>query len=418
MTYKEKLEAYRTGKLSEKEAEQIENEIDKFTALLDFVDEKVSPVAVAEEADSTEFTQSLNKFIDKKTRNTVLRVLGMIALFTFLFVCGIYGTTVSGGSVQYAVCGLYSAVYISTMFILLYRSFVKKEILSAIMIILWTVGLTAATFIVSLIIRDAAPFIMPAYFGFSGLFQIFSDLTGIYFFNEIVPLVLIAATLILAVVSLIFSKKKKEFKPIPNKVLISVVGVFCAICVAITVAGTVSQINNGAFPDEKISSQKNAEAIMAEKEKLYVNQYLGKDLDYALSVLGDGYEQYAISIGEEKGEESVEYQSKKGYRTFGFNLKNGVISNVNHYNSYRFYGNAGTKEEVESIKNGKFAGMTQEEVLNYLFDAGLIPCTISSDEKWGYIRIHVEYPELDSFDMFDLYFKNGVCVEAISEDDT
>lgn len=218
MTYREKMNEYKKGNLSPEESAEIEKDIEKFTVLLDYIDEKSMNTAITFEDDgsSEEFLGNINSLINKRINKSAIRVLLTGLVFVVFFFWGLWGGSFEGNGYDgliNIVNGFFSLGYYAVNIILLYRAFVYKVRKPAVFIILWNSILFIMTYGVSILISDAAPFVLPVYKGFSTLIlqteALISLVAGVEL--SLFPLwlpVMPLLSVVLAVIALVLAKKR------------------------------------------------------------------------------------------------------------------------------------------------------------------------------------------------------------------
>ncbi len=425
MNYREKFEEYKKGNLLPEEAQKIENDIEKFAVLMEYFDEKVlsEPIPVLPAVnDDFSFSEQLDKLINKRIKKSTVRVLLTGVLFASFFFFGLGGTEflISSDGISHFVNGIFSAVYYAVNFWMLYSSFTKKNPKPAVFLIVWNVVLITLSFVFSLTMGDAVPFVLPIILGFSTLPQYFADLFDsdiIYNVMNTIGTAIIPVNLILSVIAVIFSKKSKSFRQIPKKKLKLIAVIFLVLSVALTGAGTAVNYYNGSFPNDFAGAEIAEKCIYELDDAFLKSNPLDKSDDELKALLADlGYEYFpkADAYRKNRGDNRV--------ASFNFGENNNEnIRSLNINLAYHCVSPYIREEKMRSISVGEYFKVGDDEayVMRELCAFGLFPLSVSyieaDGERLTSCKVSVNVKEGDSYpngynDFLEFEFEDGKLV--------
>ncbi|MBR3836255.1 MAG: hypothetical protein IKJ69_05670 [Clostridia bacterium] len=422
MNYREKFEEYKKGNLSPDEVTEIENDIEKFTVLMEYFDEKVvsEPIPILPaDTDDFSFSEQIDKLINKRIKKSTVRILLIGIMFIAFFFFGLGGTEFFSRSdgVAHFINGIFSAAYYAVNFWLLYNSFTKKNWKPAVFLLVWNVVLIVLTFVFSLIMADAVPFALPIILGFSTLPQYFADIFDsdiVYNVMNVIGTAMIPANLILSVIAIVFSKKSKVFKPILKKKLKVLTTVFFVFSLTLSGVSTAVNYYNGSFPYDFLGTEIARNAIYELDDTFIKSNPLDKSDAALKDILNKlGYEYYPESDTYRKG------RSDNRIASISFGEKNNE-SNRSLSISFAYYCVSPyiRQDKMQSISMGEYFKVGDDEtyVMKELCTFGLVPYTVSyietNGERLTSCKVNVSVKENESYpngynDFLEFEFDNG-----------
>lgn len=425
MNYRNKFEEYKKGALSSAETQEIENDIEKFTVLMEYFDEKLvtEPITILPSAtDDFSLSEQIDKFINKQIKKSTIVILAVGILFVIFFLFGVSGTGilssmgVADGAIHF-FNGIFSAAYYFVNFWLLYRAFTTKSLKPAVFLIAWNIILIALTFILSISLGDAVPFALPLIIGFSTLPQYFADIFDsdiIYNILDIIGIAIIPANIVLAVITIVFSRKSKTVKTISKKKARALMAVFFAASVALSGVSTAVNYYNGAFPSDYLGYTIALNTIYELDDTFLKSNPLDKSDDELKNILNElGYEYYSQYDAYRKGRSD----NLNASFYFGENNNESTRSLTIHF-SYNCIIPTIRQDKLTSISMGEYFNIGDDEayVMRELCSFGLFPCSVNYIETNGErltnssVRVSVEeskgYPNGYN-DFFEFMFENG-----------
>lgn len=429
MTYKEKIEAYKKGNLPPAEAEEIENDIEKFSALMDYFDEKIIsepiPVLTSVKNDDFSVSEQIDKLINKRIKKSTARILIVGVLFIAFFVFGLGGTEIlqiigfSYGAAHFAQ-GIFSAVYYAVNAWLLYRAFVNKSLKPAVFIIVWNIVLIALTFVFSVMMGDAVPFALPIILGFSTLPQYFADIFDSIIIENIMNVfgtAMIPLSIVLSVVAIIFTKKQINIKPISKKLIKIIAAGFFSVAVILSGISTVINYLNGAFPQDFLGSRIAEDASYEINDDFIKSNPLDKSDDKLKAILEKfEYEYFPDADVYRKGRSdnmtvSIYFGENNTPQT------RSIYLSTSYYCITPYI----PLDKMERISSGEYfkTGDDEDYVMKELCGFGLTPCSVNyledNGERFTSCRVMVRVHENGSYpdgydDIFEIEFKDGKLV--------
>lgn len=422
MNYREKFEGYKNGTLSPDEVTEIKNDIEKFTVLMEYFDEKAvsEPITILPAAtDDFSFSEQIDKLINKRIKKSTVRILLIGIMFAAFFFFGLGGTEILSESdgVAHFINGIFSAAYYAVNFWLLYSSFTKKNWKPAVFLLVWNVVLIVLTFVFSLIMGDAVPFALPIIIGFSTLPQYFAgifDSDIIYNVMKTIGTAMIPANLILSVIAIVLSKKSKIYKPISKKKLKVLSVLFFAFSLALSGVSTAVNYYNGAFPYDFIGTEIARNAIYELDDTFIKSNPLDKSDDALKDILNNlGYAYYP------KSEAYRKVRSDNRIASISFGEKNNESNrSLNISFSYYCVSPYIRQDKMQSISMGEYfkIGDNEAYVMKELCAFGLVPYSVSYIESDGErltsCKVNVSVKENESYpngynDLLEFVFENG-----------
>lgn len=429
MTYKEKFEEYKKGNLSPAEAAEIENDIEKFSVLMDYFDEKIIsepiPVLTSVKNDDFSVSEQIDKLINKRIKKSTARILIVGVLFIAFFVFGLGGTEIlqiigfSYGAAHFAQ-GIFSAVYYAVNAWLLYRSFVNKSLKPAVFIIIWNIVLIVLTFAFSAVMGDAVPFVLPIILGFSTLPQYFADIFDSIIIENIMNIfgtAIIPLSILLSVIAIIFIKKQINIKPISKKLIKIITAVFFSVAVILSGVSTIINYLNGAFPYDFLGSLIAEDASYEINDDFIKANPLDKSDDKLKAILEKfEYEYFPESDVYRKGRSdnmtvSIYFGENNTPQTRSIYLNTSYYCITPHI----------PLDKMERISSGEYfkTGDDESYVMKELCGFGLTPCSVNyledNGERFTSCRVMVRVHESESYpdgydDVLELEFKDGKLV--------
>lgn len=422
MNYREKFEGYKNGTLSPDEVTEIKNDIEKFTVLMEYFDEKVvsEPITILPAAtDDFSFSEQIDKLINKRIKKSTVRILLIGIMFVAFFFFGLGGTEILSESdgVAHFINGIFSAAYYAVNFWLLYSSFTKKNWKPAVFLLVWNVVLIVLTFVFSLIMGDAVPFALPIIIGFSTLPQYFSDIFDsniIYNIMNTIGTAMIPANLIFSVIAIVLSKKSKIYKPISKKKLKVLSVLFFAFSLTLSGVSTAVNYYNGAFPYDIIGTEIARNAIYELDDTFIKSNPLDKSDEALKDILNNlGYAYYPESEAYRKA------RSDNRIASISFGEKNNERNrSLNISFSYYCVSPYIRQDKMQSISRGEYfkIGDNEAYVMKELCAFGLVPYSVSYIESDGErltsCKVNVSVKENESYpygynDLLEFVFENG-----------
>ncbi len=422
MNYRDKFEEYKKGKLAPEETQEIENDIEKFTVLMEYFDEKIvsEPIPVlSSDSDDFSFSEQIDKLINKRIKKSTVRILviGILFIAFFLFGTGILNSVGISDGASHFLNGIFSAAYYSFNFWLFYRAFTKKSWKTAVFLIAWNVVLIALSFIFSMIIGDAVPFALPIILGFSTLPQYFADIFDsdiVYNIMHVIGIAMIPVNLILAVVAIIFSKKQKAFKTISKKKSRLIITVFFVFSIALSGVSTAVNYYNGSFPHDYIGSALAEDAVYELDDTFIKSNPLDKSDDELKNKLESlGYEYYPQYDSYRKGRSD----NRTASISFGEN-NNESHRSLNINLSYYCINPYIKQDKMKSISMGEYFKLGDDEtyVIKELCSFGLVPFSViyieDNGERLTLYNINISVKENKGYpngynDFLEFHFENG-----------
>lgn len=423
MTYREKMDEYKKGNLSPEESAEIEKDIEKFTVLLDYIDEKSMNTAITFEDDgsSEEFLGNINSLINKRINKSAIRVLLTGLVFVVFFFWGIWGGSFEGNGYDgliNIINGFFSLGYYAVNIILLYRAFVYKVRKPAVFIILWNSILFIMTYGVSILISDAAPFVLPVYKGFSTLIlqteALISLVAGVEL--SLFPLwlpVMPLLSVVLAVIALVLAKKDKSFRKIGKKSIIIPVLAGLLFTSVVSVGSTAADYMNGHYLHDQIGHTLSLKAARELDDVFIINNPLEKTEDELRELLNEkGYSYFDESGCYRKDRNanmtaSVYLSETSSSRHVGLDM------------NYVYIGTGISRSKLEKISGGIYfsKGASEKEVLKELCRLSLYPrmidFVVSEEGALTTCSVQIKIPDSSSFpgkyiDFLQFEFNNGV----------
>ncbi|MBR3768332.1 MAG: hypothetical protein IKL10_08880 [Clostridia bacterium] len=422
MNYRDKFEEYKKGKLSTDEAQEIESDIEKFSVLMEYFDEKIvsEPIPVLTSySDDFSFSEQIDKLINKRIKKSTIRILviGILFIVFFLIGSGILNSFGISDGASHFLNGIFSASYYSVNFWLLYRAFINKSWKPAVFLIGWNVVLIALTFIFSMTMGDAVPFALPIILGFSTLPQYFADIFDsdiVYNIMHVIGIAMIPVNLILSVIAVIFSKKQKDFKAISKKKSRLIITVFFVFSIALSVVSTGVNYYNGSFPYDYIGSALAEDAVYELDDTFLKSNPLDKSDDELKDELERlGYEYYPQHGSYRKGRSDNRIASIY----FGEN-NNESHRSVNINLSYYCINPYIKQDKMKSISMGEYFNIGDDEtyVMKKLCSFGLVPFSVTyiddNGERLTLCKVNVSVKENNGYpngynDFLEFHFENG-----------
>ncbi len=431
MNYREKFNEYEKGNLSEEEALEIERDIEKFSVLMDYFDEKVitEPVAVlSDSSDDFSFSEQIDKLINKRIKKSTLRIFLIAFAFVLFFLIGCGGTPMLDSiglpqGISHFLFGLFSAAYYIVNFRLLYISFAEKKLKPAVFIIIWNIALIALTLIFSAVIGDAVAFAMPIVSGFSTLPQYFSDIfdsTKFYNVMDITGLSMIPLNIILSVVAIVFSKKSRVFRPFSKKFLKILISVFLIVAVVVSGISTAISYYRGFFSGDRLGAKLSENEIIQLDDVFIKSNPLDKTDEQLKEILEDkGYEYFLTNISYREGyyrKGRSDNMTASFY--FGENNDENLRSLMINF-AYECVSPYINQEKMQRIARGEYfsLGDVESDVMKELCSFGLYPYmleyTYTYGERVTVCRVDVSVKKNTSYpngfrDMLEFVFTDGV----------
>lgn len=418
MTYKEKLKAFENGTLSETESKEIESDIDKFEALLDFFNESTTPAEINNESTIT-FSNEINKIINKKISKNIIKTILTVLLFAFLFVFGLSTVYIaqkfnSSDMAEYIISGIYSLVFIPTVVTMMYRMFAKKEKAPAIILLIWNIVPTVLTFVLSSIFGDAVAVLLPAFYGFSVLPNMLGSLFSIDI-GGICGISGMVISVVLSVIALIIRNKQIIYKTISKKLSSALLAVFLIFNIALIGFGTADQINKGYFTDSKICLEKTAETVKGVSGDIFTSDVLGMttketeklytDCGFTKSEYNENNKKY--NIFEKKSSNVMHIETTD---------KNGKTNSATYSSGYQCRYLYISIENIEKIST-EYMGKTEKETIKYLSSVNCLPNYVNyyyNDKgvKCAEYFFHIDIPASEYnfryIDNITITFENGI----------
>lgn len=430
MNYREKFEAYKKGSLSPEEAEKIEEDIEKFSVIMEYFDDKIAsePIPVLNTAEEDfSFSEQIDKLINKRIKKSTVRILFTALFFAAFFIMSLGGyefLSVFGipeGAVHF-LNGILSAIYYAVNFWLLYLSFTRKKLKSAIFLICWNTVLIALSFIFSVSMGDAVPFANAIVLGFFTLPQYIGELFDSDAFYNVwfnIGALMIPLSIVMSVIAIIVVKKKKTVRPLSAKALKVLLSVFIVFAVAISGASTAVSYKNGYFLNDYLGNELTKNEIYKLDDDFIRSNPLDKTDEELKEILKKyGYRQFKENNVYKKDRSD----NLTAYVTFG-EINDEYIRSVNLQLAYCCINPTAKPDKIKKISAGEYFNYGDDEsyVLNELCLSSLFPRSITFSEDNGtryttaLVRINIKenesYPEGYS-DHLKLEFENGKLISC------